>query len=70
MAKKTDSELIDALGGTTAVALLCGVKPPSVSDWRHSGIPLPRRLYLHTKRPDVVDFPVRASTPAKRQKAA
>jgi len=27
-------ELIDALGGTCAVADLVGVKPPSVSEWK------------------------------------
>ena len=30
------SEIIDALGGTAAVAQLCGVKAPSVSGWRTS----------------------------------
>ena len=31
--------LIDSLGGTAAVADLLGVKSPSVSEWRHRGIP-------------------------------
>lgn len=35
----TPSEIIDALGGTTRVAELCEVRPPSVSDWRKHGIP-------------------------------
>lgn len=30
-------ELIDALGGTFAVAALAGIKPPSVSEWRQRG---------------------------------
>ena len=30
--------LIDALGGTNATARATGVKPPSVSEWRKSGI--------------------------------
>lgn len=30
-------QLIDALGGTAAVADLSGVKPPSVSGWKESG---------------------------------
>ncbi len=30
-------ELIDALGGTGAVAELTGVKPPSVSGWKEYG---------------------------------
>lgn len=29
-------ELIDALGGTNAVAHLLGIRPPSVSGWRES----------------------------------
>ena len=48
-----DSELIDRLGGTYEVARLCEVKPPSVSDWRWSGIPRARRMYLELLRPDV-----------------
>lgn len=33
------SDLIDKLGGTTAVARLLNVKPPSVHGWRAAGIP-------------------------------
>lgn len=33
------NELIDALGGTTTVARLLGIKAPSVHAWRTSGIP-------------------------------
>ncbi len=40
------SSLIDNLGGTSAVARLCMVKPPSVAEWRHSGIPRARLMYL------------------------
>lgn len=50
--KHPDSEIIDALGGTAAVARLCQVKPPSVSDWRKEGIPPARRMYLEAVRPD------------------
>lgn len=35
----TSSEMIDLLGGTTAVARILNVKPPSVHAWRTSGIP-------------------------------
>lgn len=31
------NKLIDALGGTHAVAALLGIKPPSVSGWRSAG---------------------------------
>lgn len=30
--------LIDRLGGTYKTAAQCGVKPPSVSEWRKTGI--------------------------------
>lgn len=39
-------ELIDALGGTTAVARLLGLRSPSVADWRKTGIPVARRWRL------------------------
>ena len=42
-----DLSLIDALGGTFAVASLTGVKPPSVSGWKESGrIPDDKRIRL------------------------
>lgn len=53
MAAMTDSEIIDALGGTAKVAEICEVKPPSVSEWRTKGIPRARRQYLELLRPDV-----------------
>jgi DNA-binding transcriptional regulator YdaS (Cro superfamily) len=34
---------IDDLGGTTAVARMTGVEPPSVTAWRRRGIPAERR---------------------------
>lgn len=52
--EKTSSQIIDALGGTCAVARLCGgIKPPSVTQWRINGIPSARLLYLKAIRPDV-----------------
>lgn len=35
----TESDLIDALGGTNAVAALCEVKHNTVSSWRTRGFP-------------------------------
>lgn len=55
-ARKRDQEacrIIDALGGTAAVATLCEVKMPSVSGWRTEGLPKARRQYLQLLRPDV-----------------
>lgn len=47
------NEIIDALGGTSRVAELCEVRPPSVSDWRKYGIPRARMMFLRIARPDV-----------------
>ena len=40
------AELIDELGGTTTVARLLGIKPPSVHEWRSKGIPSDRLIQL------------------------
>lgn len=53
MSNESPSEIIDRLGGTVAVAKLCEVEPPSVSEWRHRGIPRARLMYLKLARPDV-----------------
>jgi hypothetical protein len=42
----TDSDVIDALGGTKVVAAMFGVQPSAVSNWRAEGIPLRRRFRL------------------------
>jgi len=65
MDKPTDSEIIDRLGGTAAVARMCRVRSPSVSEWRHTGIPPARRQFLELLRPDVFD-----PAPAKSEAAA
>lgn len=49
------NSIIDALGGTAAVAGLCQVKQPSVSEWRRFGIPPARLMYLRLLRPDVFE---------------
>ncbi|MBI2798947.1 MAG: Rha family transcriptional regulator [Gammaproteobacteria bacterium] len=49
----TDSELIDKLGGTAELSRLCKVKPSSVSEWRKTGIPPARRMFLEVVRPDI-----------------
>lgn len=41
------------MGGTSAVAKICRVQPPSVSEWRYSGIPEARRMYLEILFPEV-----------------
>lgn len=66
MDKHTDSEIIDRLGGTAAVARMCKVRMPSVSEWRLTGIPAARRQYLELLRPDAF----RSAAKARKRKAA
>lgn len=50
------SAIIEALGGTSAVAEMCDIKPPSVSEWKARNIiPKARLKYLRLARPDVFD---------------
>ena len=49
------SQIIDALGGTLAVATLCQVTQGAVSQWRVNGIPKPRLMLLQLMYPDVCD---------------
>jgi hypothetical protein len=48
----TPDQIIDALGGTSEVAALCDIKPPSVSEWRKAGIPKAQLKYLRLARPE------------------
>lgn len=49
------SIIIDRLGGTSETARLCEVKPPSVSEWRKTGIPKAQLKFLKLARPDVFE---------------
>ena len=49
------SKIIDRLGGTAAVAKMCAVTPQAVSQWRITGIPPARQMFLCVVRPDVFD---------------
>ena len=40
------TKVIEVLGGTAAVARLCDVRMPSVSDWKRDGIPRARMMFL------------------------
>lgn len=48
----SDSEVIDKLGGTNKVAKMLDVQPPSVSAWRHKGIPRARKHTLSLMFPN------------------
>ncbi len=49
----TDSEIIDALGGTGKVAALVQRDKSTVSQWRTRGIPDAWRKYLKKIRPKI-----------------
>ncbi|WP_025041006.1 hypothetical protein [Nitrosospira briensis] len=51
------NQIIDALGGTNAVARLFNIKPPSVSGWREDGIPDARLMYIKVAHPEVFSTP-------------
>ena len=56
-----DSKVIDALGGTVAVATLCGIKSPSVSQWRWDGISGGFRKFLMLKHPEAFELQDKAA---------
>ena len=39
----TFKELVEHFGSQAAAARALGLKPPSVSEWRRGGVPLPRQ---------------------------
>ena len=47
--------VIDRLGGTSAVAKICEIKPPSVHEWRATGIPKARLQFLRLAYPHVFE---------------
>ena len=51
---KIANRIIDALGGTSAVAELFEITVGGVSQWRTNGIPKPRMQYIKLLRPDLV----------------
>lgn len=45
----TSGAIVDALGGTNAVAKICGIRPASVSEWRSGGMPRAWVLFLRER---------------------
>ena len=45
------NELIDAMGGTSAVARLTGLTPGRISQWRQEGIPVLWKRLLRAEHP-------------------
>lgn len=48
------NKAIDLLGGTAKAARFFEVRMPTISEWRHSGFPRARLMYLRAVRPDIV----------------
>lgn len=46
------NHVINALGGTKAVAEICQVRAPSVSEWRTNGLPRAREQFLRLRNPE------------------
>jgi hypothetical protein len=65
-----DNAIIDALGGTYAVASICKIRPPSVAGWRHRGIPAARRQYLEMAYPAAFGLAKAPKAPKLRQRRA
>ncbi|WEE76642.1 helix-turn-helix domain-containing protein [Comamonas testosteroni] len=64
------TKVIDALGGTFAVARIFDIKPPSVSDWKKDGIPRARVMYLKAAyRKALVGIDLAAATAPLRSRA-
>ena len=49
------TKVIEALGDTDNVARQFDVRMPSVSDWKKSGIPKARMMYLQVAHPHALD---------------
>lgn len=47
--------IVERLGDTAEVARMFEVRMPSVSDWKKSGIPKARMMFIKAVRPDVLE---------------
>ena len=56
--------IIEALGGTSKAASICEVDDSAVSQWRHSGIPRARLLFLKAAYPKLFN----GKRPHRREK--
>jgi hypothetical protein len=61
------TKIIEALGDTAEVARLFDVRMPSVSEWKKTGIPKARMMYLKVAHPGALDgVDLEAATAATR----
>lgn len=62
------TQIIQALGGPTAVARLFKIAVPSVTKWKKQGIPRPRMMFLELARPqDLQGIDTQAATSTREQ---
>lgn len=62
------TQVIEALGGTAAVARICEVSMPSVSDWKKDGIPPARMMFLRAvRRKDLAGLDLEAAVAPRRR---
>ncbi|AOV02777.1 YdaS family helix-turn-helix protein [Delftia tsuruhatensis] len=67
---KPATQVIEALGGTAAVARIFDVKQPSVSDWKKDGIPASRVMFLKVAhRKALAGIDLSAATAQRRVRA-
>lgn len=52
---KEAQRVIENLGGTLAVAELCEIRGPSVSEWKRNGLPKGWRAFLFLKHPEAFE---------------
>ncbi len=65
------TQVIDALGGTAAVARLFDLSMPSVSDWKKDGVPDARMMFLRVaKRKELRGIDLAAATAPRRKQEA
>lgn len=68
---KDAAQIIDALGGTAEVSRMFEIRMPSVSAWRHDGIPRARMLFLKAVHPKALrGADVEAATAVDRPQLA
>lgn len=49
LTRELSARIVEELGGTSALAAFCRIRPSSVCDWKRVGIPRPWALYLRER---------------------
>ncbi len=59
---KYANEIIDLLGGTGCVSKICDVRDASVSEWRRSGMPKGRFMFLSERYKRLIQRPYKTKS--------